>query len=238
MVLVDSHGISPVPWYSGTLLDQLPYAYRTVTCYGAAFQTASASARGLLCRPYNPDVTEITSVWAPPRSLATTWGITVVFSSSRYLDVSVPWVGFCVPMYSARDDPASRGRVFPFGDPRIYACLQLLAAYRSLSRPSSPIHAKASTKRSYLLKPYGSTHIGRSIRRSFFGDAIDASTLTTRRRSRQSIEAYSTEFHHVKERLWMLGRPFFGSDVLETELVELGGFEPPTPCLQSRCSTN
>ena len=31
-------------------------------------------------------------VWANPRSLAATDGITVVFSSSRYLDVSVPWV--------------------------------------------------------------------------------------------------------------------------------------------------
>ena len=161
MVLVDSHGISPVPWYSGTPLGQLPYVYRALTLYGAAFQTASTSAPDPLCGPYNPDVAETTSVWAIPRSLATTWGITVVFFSSRYLDVSVPWVGFYVPIDSARDDTSSRCRVFPFGDPRIHACLQLLAAYRSLSRPSSPVHAKASTKRSYLLKPYGFTHIGR-----------------------------------------------------------------------------
>ena len=31
---------------------------------------------------------------APPRSLATTCGITIVLFSSRYLDVSVPWVTF------------------------------------------------------------------------------------------------------------------------------------------------
>ena len=31
-------------------------------------------------------------VWANPRSLAATDGITIVFFSSRYLDVSVPWV--------------------------------------------------------------------------------------------------------------------------------------------------
>jgi hypothetical protein len=31
-------------------------------------------------------------VWAVPRSLAATGGITFVFFSSRYLDVSVPWV--------------------------------------------------------------------------------------------------------------------------------------------------
>ena len=34
----------------------------------------------------------ITLVWAPPISLATTFGITVVFFSSGYLDVSVPRV--------------------------------------------------------------------------------------------------------------------------------------------------
>ena len=33
-----------------------------------------------------------TMVWAFPFSLATTQGITIVFFSSRYLDVSVPWV--------------------------------------------------------------------------------------------------------------------------------------------------
>ena len=40
---------------------------------------------------HNPEHTRC-SVWANPRSLAATDGITVVFSSSRYLDVSVPWV--------------------------------------------------------------------------------------------------------------------------------------------------
>ena len=35
------------------------------------------------------------------------------------------------------------------------AYLQLPAAYRSLSRPSSPARAKASTMRPYLLKPLG-----------------------------------------------------------------------------------
>ena len=38
---------------------------------------------------YNPDVAVTTSVWAVPRSLAATGGITFVFSSSVYLDVSV-----------------------------------------------------------------------------------------------------------------------------------------------------
>jgi hypothetical protein len=43
---------------------------------------------------YNPTVAETTMVWAVPRSLATTWGITIVFFSSGYLDVSVLRVGY------------------------------------------------------------------------------------------------------------------------------------------------
>ena len=53
------------------------------------------------------------SVWAIPFSLATTRGITIVFFSSRYLDVSVPWVG-----YLSVDAPSVH-RVVPFGDPGI-----------------------------------------------------------------------------------------------------------------------
>ena len=39
---------------------------------------------------YNPKAAGTVLVWAPPRSLATTCGITFVFSSWGYLDVSVP----------------------------------------------------------------------------------------------------------------------------------------------------
>ena len=40
-------------------------------------------------------------------------------------------------------------RVFPFGYLRVYACLQLVVAFRSLPRPSSALSAKASTERPY-----------------------------------------------------------------------------------------
>ena len=43
---------------------------------------------------YNPNVAVTTLVWAIPRSLATTYGITIVFFSYGYLDVSVPRVRF------------------------------------------------------------------------------------------------------------------------------------------------
>ncbi len=45
-----------------------------------------------MSQSYNPDIAETTSVWAVPVSLATTPGITIVFSSYGYLDVSVPHV--------------------------------------------------------------------------------------------------------------------------------------------------
>ena len=39
--------------------------------------------------------------------------------------------------------------VSPFGNPRVEACWRLVAAYRSLLRPSSPAIAKASTEHPY-----------------------------------------------------------------------------------------
>ena len=54
-------------------------------------------------------------IWAIPVSLATTQGITIVFFSSRYLDVSVLGVGFPI----ARNDASSMHQVVPFGNLRI-----------------------------------------------------------------------------------------------------------------------
>ena len=82
-------------------------------------------------------------VWPLPRSLATTSGISVDFSSSPYLDVSVQAVPPHVPMYSVHVDRVLLHRVSPFGNPRIKAHLRLPVAYRSLSRPSSALSAKA-----------------------------------------------------------------------------------------------
>ena len=90
-----------------------------------------------LCRSYNPTVALTAVVWAVPRSLATTCGITVVFSSSGYLDVSVHRVRFP----TSRDDWPSTSRVAPFGYPRIISYVPIPVAFRSLSRPSSPLRA-------------------------------------------------------------------------------------------------
>ena len=69
------------------------FGYRAFTFYGGPFQTSSPNR--ILCTPcetsHNPKRAS-SLVWANPRSLAATDGITIVFSSSGYLDVSVPWV--------------------------------------------------------------------------------------------------------------------------------------------------
>ena len=52
-------------------------------------------------------------VWALSRSLAATEEVAVAFFSSRYLDVSVPWVGFL------SDNTPSVYWVVPFGNLRI-----------------------------------------------------------------------------------------------------------------------
>ena len=87
-------------------------------------------------------------VWALPRSLATTRGIICLFSLPTGTKM------FQFPAYafiSNMNDMSSTYRVVPFGNPRIIGHLHLPKAYRSLSRPSSLVRAKASSVRPFLL---------------------------------------------------------------------------------------
>ena len=86
-----------------------------------------------------------------PISLATTLGISVDFFSCSYLDVSVR----CVRLFNLciRLKMTHLSRVSPFGHLRIIAYCQLPEAFRRLSRPSSPVIAKASTTCTYSLDP-------------------------------------------------------------------------------------
>ncbi len=93
------------------------------------------------CSPTTP-VQHATPVWAVPFSLATTQGITFVFFSSPYLDVSVQEVDFPCGMIYLQYTGLSHSEICGSN-----ACVQLPAAYRSLPRPSSSLRAKASTIR-------------------------------------------------------------------------------------------
>ena len=75
--------------------------YRTITFYGITFQKSSITNLQSTLLSYNPGLAVTKPVWAVPRSLATTWGITIVFSSSGYLDVSVPRVCSPLPGFQA-----------------------------------------------------------------------------------------------------------------------------------------
>ena len=96
---------------------------------------------------YNPRAAVTGRVWAVPRSLATTKGITICFLFLRVLRCfSSPRM----PPYDT-DNESSTHWVVPFGNLGIKGHLHLHRAYRSLSRPSSPPRAKASTGRPSLL---------------------------------------------------------------------------------------
>ena len=88
MVLPASHKVSRVSWYSGAELIIMIFTYRTITFYGPTFQLCSITIPLKLCSVRNPRDKSL--VWALSFSLAATKKIDVSFSSSRYLDVSVP----------------------------------------------------------------------------------------------------------------------------------------------------
>jgi hypothetical protein len=136
MVPANSNGASPTPPYSGYHLSSKLYAYRALTVYGWVSHPIQLRFDSITWS-YNPIPAVTDMVWASARSLATTCAITVVFSSSRYLDVSVPWV--CLP--TSRDNLSSIDWVAPFGHLRINSYLRIPVAFRSLSRPSSPLRA-------------------------------------------------------------------------------------------------
>ena len=70
-------------------------------------------------------------VWPLSVSLATTSEISVDFSSSPYLDVSVQAVSPVYLFYSVYGNRGLLCWIAPFGNPRIKAYLPLLVAYRS-----------------------------------------------------------------------------------------------------------
>ena len=147
MVPPYSHRVSRVRWYSGSSLLLSLFAYGTLTLCGWPSHAILLNLR-IRIAVRTPRVL-LPLVWPLPRSLATTCGISVDFSSSPYLDVSVQavppirlWIQRMVTGRYSR-------RIAPFGYPGIYACLQLPQAFRSLPRPSSAPSAKAFTLCSY-----------------------------------------------------------------------------------------
>ena len=143
MVPPYSHRVSRVRRYSGFRWLLSVFAYETFTLFGGPSHVLLLTF-SIPSAVRTPKVL-LLSVWPLPRSLATTYGISVDFSSSPYLDVSVqavPLIQLWIHCMIHRRYPMW---IAPFGHLRINACLQLPAAFRSLPRPSSAPSAKAFT---------------------------------------------------------------------------------------------
>jgi len=91
-----------------------------------------------LRRSYNPAPAVTDTVWASPFSLATTRGITVVFSSSAYLDVSVRRVRLHFWISRQSRDGLPHSEIC--GSIRLCRSPQLIAAWHVLLRLPEPRH--------------------------------------------------------------------------------------------------
>ena len=147
MVPPASHRVSRVRRYSGSSLMKFIFRLRDYHPLWLAFPYHSAR---LFHRCVSPQPQRINPLVCPlPRSLATTCGISVDFFSSPYLDVSVQAVPHLRLFDSTQADRVLLCRVSPFGNSGIIAYVQLPQTYRSLSRPSSALDAKAFPLRSF-----------------------------------------------------------------------------------------
>ena len=131
-----------------------------------------------------------TAVWALPRSLATTGGIielfslpagTKMFQFPALASIHGVWIAGLQPAGLSHSE--IRGSKVICTCPRLIAAYHVLhrlreprpAAYRSLSRPSSPPRAKASTRRPNLLSPI----MNRSVQR-FYSSLILSAVINCR----------------------------------------------------------
>ena len=149
MVPAHSIKVSRVSMYSGFRHVIFPFAYGAFTLSGRLSQNLSARINESIMRsePHGAR----TMVWPLSISLAATHRITCCFLFLRLLRCfsspgSLPYV-----MDWRMDDWSSSSRVSPFRYLRLNGYLLLPAAFRSLSRLSSALSAKASTLRSFLL---------------------------------------------------------------------------------------
>ncbi len=160
-------------------------------------------------------------------------------------------------MYS--DGDLHTGGVSPFGYPRINDRSHLPAAFRSVPRPSSPLGAKASTERPSLSPPTQSQARTQDQTAPHMHKTQEPGQRNTHTLTQSTNQPF--HLHLSKEqstRPAPRGPPGggFGSTQLcptpkgSQERIsqpvarptradmEATGFEPVTPCLQSRCSTS
>ena len=141
MVSARSHRVSRVPWYSGSCHARLPFVYGAFTLSGWLSQNHSTRLTRQSCSP-NPGVHALRFGLFRVRSPLLTES-NVSFSSSGYLDVSVPrvpfhtlWIGVWIREVCSRGFPHSE----ICGSQNICFSPQLIAACHVLRRLSVPRH--------------------------------------------------------------------------------------------------
>ena len=132
MVLADSHRISHVPRYSGYRPSH-SNQHTGLSPYFAHLSKWFCWFSIDLCLSYNPNLAGTRLVWAVPRSLAATRGITNCFLFLRLLRCfSSPGSLLYVYLFNVRY--SKKEWVSPFGNLRVTACLP---ANRSLSQATT-----------------------------------------------------------------------------------------------------
>ena len=142
MVPAVSCRISRAPHYSGAVLAvSQDFAYGAFTLCGPAFQRVLLSfLTGRVNGPTTPAHALQHGRFGLLRVRSPLLAQSLLFSFPPGTEM-FQFPGFAPHLVWCR---ARARRVAPFGNPRFYEYLPLGAAYRSLSRPSSPPRAKAS----------------------------------------------------------------------------------------------
>ena len=139
--------VSRVPPYSGYRAPRLGFGYGALTRYGRLSQSRSPTLPRTLVRSVTP-MDESTGLGCSPSARRYS-GNRVFFLFLRVLRCfSSPGSPPCA-MDSRMDTGGLPQWVAPFRDLRVNGYLPLAAAYRSLSRLSSALSAKASALRPY-----------------------------------------------------------------------------------------
>ena len=149
MVPLTSHKVSRVSWYSGSCHAAFPFTYGAFTLSGRLSQNRSVRIGRSFLQSLTPECTHSglgSSAFArrylQNRVFFLFLRVLRCFSSPGSLPYVMDW---------RMDDRGVLCRVSPFRDLRIKGYLLLPEAYRSLSRLSSALSAKASALCPYCL---------------------------------------------------------------------------------------
>ena len=149
MVPLPSHKVSRVSWYSGYCRPDSDFRYGAFTLSGRLSQNRSPVLIRYLCAVLTPRCTHH-GLGSFPFARRYS-GNRCFFLFLRLLRCFSSPGSLRTPMDSVHGDRSLSCRVSPFRNRWVAGYLLLSSAYRSLSRLSSALSAKASTLRSFLL---------------------------------------------------------------------------------------